>query len=251
MKLITMGTSHGDPTAIRFSSSNTLEINDAIYIIEAGVPVNALYVRKHTHDFSRVRAIFITHMHDDHIGGLPSFIKSLIKYPKDPQHAHIFLPEEVEAPLRAWLAAMHLTDFDHLITFHKVNEGMVYQDENVKVAAFGTNHIHTQGDPITFSYLFEAEGKRFVYTGDLDRDFSDFPVRAIGCGVDLCACECTHYDVNVAVDRLKDLPINTLLFTHIWDSWSLPEGEKKLRELYAESYGDRCLVAHDGDEFVI
>jgi len=251
MKLITMGTSHGDPTAIRFSSSNTLEVAGNIYVIEAGVPANALYVRKHTHDFSKVRAIFITHMHDDHIGGLPSFIKSLIKYPAEGQHTHIFLPEDVEQPLRAWLAAMHLQNFDHLVTFHSVRAGEIYNDGTVKVTAFGTHHIHIEGDPITFSYLFEAEGKKMIYTGDLDRDFSDFPMEAVGEGVDWCVCECTHYDVDVAVERLRKAPIKTLLFTHIWDSWSLPEGERKLLDKYADSYGGRCLVAHDGDEYTL
>ena len=251
MKLTTMGTSHGDPTKSRFSSSNMLSVGDNLYIIECGVPANALFIRKNQNDFSKVRAIFITHMHDDHIGGLPSFIKSLIKYPKGNQHTHIFLPEDVEKQLKGWLEAMHLTDFEHLITFHKVRPGEIYSDGAIRVFAYATNHIHTIGEAITFTYVFEAENKRMVYTGDLDRDFSDFSMEALGNGTDLCVCECTHYDVKLAVAKLKEAPIKTLLFTHIWDSWATPEGEKQLLHYYQDSYGERCFVAHDGDEFVI
>lgn len=251
VKLTTMGTSHGDPTKIRFNTSNTLEVGDNIYLIDAGVPVNALYIRKYSNDFSKVRAIFITHMHDDHVGGLPSFIKSLIKYPSKDQHTHIFLPENAEKQLRSWLLSMHLSNFDNLITFHKVNEGSVYDDGTIKVTAFGTRHIKSEGEPITFGYLFEAEGKRMLYSGDLTMDFSDFPMKALEKGVDLCVCECTHYPIALAVERLAKAKIGRFLFNHVGDRWASCETEGNLTEQFEGKFSGKCAVAHDGDEIII
>lgn len=251
MKLTTMGTSHGDPTLIRFNSSNTLEVGENIYLIDAGVPVNVLFIRKYSNDFSNVRAIFITHMHDDHIGGLPSLIKSLIKYPGKEQHTHIFLPEDAEKQLREWLCAMHISNFDGLITFHKVNEGAVYDDGITKVTAFGTRHIRSVGGPITFAYLFEAEGKKMLYSGDLTMDFSDFPMDALDDGVDLCVCECTHYPVALAVERLSWKKVGRLLFNHVGDRWASCETESNLTGQFEGKFPGKCSVAHDGDEIII
>lgn len=251
MKLITLGTSHGDPTDIRFNSSNLLEVENNQYIIDAGVPVNALFIKKNTNKFSRVKAIFITHMHDDHVGGLPSFIKSLIKYPAGNQHTDIFLPEDAEKEIRAWLGAMHLSGFDKLLTFHKVKEGFVYDDGVVKVTAYGTKHIPSDGEPITFSYVFEHAGKRMLYTGDLAMDFEDFPERAIEDGLNLCVCECTHYPSALAVEKLSRDDVMQIVFNHVGGRWSTPEGEKRLLRQFEGRYNGICSVAHDGDEFEI
>lgn len=251
MKLTTMGTSHGDPTYIRYNSSNTLEIGDDIFIIDAGVPVNALFIRKFGNDFSNVKAVFITHMHDDHVGGLPSFIKSLIKYPGKNQHTHIYLPEDKEKEIKIWLRAMHLENFDHLVTFHKVKEGIIYDDGTTKVTAFGTRHIKTDGEPITFSYLFEAENKKMLYSGDLSMDFSDFPMAALNEGVDLCVCECTHYPVALAVEKLCQKKIGRFLFNHVGDRWASDETEENLVGQFTGKFSGECSVAHDGDEIEI
>lgn len=45
MKIKTLGTSHDDPTKTRFNSSNLVEESGNYYIIDAGVPVDALLVR--------------------------------------------------------------------------------------------------------------------------------------------------------------------------------------------------------------
>lgn len=46
MKLITLGTSHGDPVLTRFNSSSVLRTAQGDYIFESGAPVNALLIRK-------------------------------------------------------------------------------------------------------------------------------------------------------------------------------------------------------------
>jgi len=252
MKLTTLGTSHGNPTKERFNSCNTLEINENFYVIDAGVPVNSLFVRAFEHDFSKIRAVFITHMHDDHIGGLPSFIKSLIKYPQEGQYTHIFLPEDVEKPLIEWLKAMHLSGFEKWIKFHITQEGLLYKDDALEVQAIGTRHITTEdGSYITFAYRFEAEGKSLFYSGDLADDFSDFPVQDIlDKGADLCVCECTHYKRDIGARVMKGLPIKQLVFNHVWDDKVTEEQARYWLSAFEEA-GFVCNIAHDGDVYEI
>ena len=65
MKIITLGTSHGDPTVTRFNSSTLFQIGTADYLVDAGAPVNALLIRRNI-PLSALRAVFITHQHEDH-----------------------------------------------------------------------------------------------------------------------------------------------------------------------------------------
>ena len=45
-RIITLGTSHGDPTWCRFNSSTLLQVCGKSYLIDAGAPVNALMIRQ-------------------------------------------------------------------------------------------------------------------------------------------------------------------------------------------------------------
>ena len=81
MRIYTLGTSHGNSTHSRFNSSTAYETNGVLYLVDAGAPVEALLRRKGL--FCRdVRAVFVTHMHDDHAGGLSGLSKQVIKYPE-------------------------------------------------------------------------------------------------------------------------------------------------------------------------
>lgn len=252
MKLTTLGTSHGNPTKQRFNSSNTLEINGNFYVIDTGAPANALFIRKFKHDFSKVRAIFITHAHEDHIAGLPSFIKSLLKYPKEGQITDVFLPEAVQKPLVAWLEAMHLAEIEQWIRFHVVKEGLIYKNDDLEVHAIGTKHIVSEdGSYISFAYRFEAQGKSLFYTGDMAHDFSDFPAKDIAeKGADLCVCEATHYKREEGVVAMRGLPIKRLVFNHVWDDKVTEEQERYWLSAF-EAEGFVCNIAHDGDVYEI
>ena len=64
MKIITLGTSHGDSTPTRFNSSTLYETDGVLYLVDVGAPAEASLKRK-GYSCSDVRAAFITHMHDD------------------------------------------------------------------------------------------------------------------------------------------------------------------------------------------
>ena len=93
VKIITLGTSHGDPTVERFNCSTLLDIPDyGGILIDAGTPVLGLLIRKN-YPLENLRAVFITHMHQDHFGGLPDILKYWVKRLPADRKLKIFLPE--------------------------------------------------------------------------------------------------------------------------------------------------------------
>ena len=251
MIVTTLGTSHGDHTYCRFNSSTLIEVGEQLYLIDAGAPVEALLIRKQKR-FSALQGIFITHMHGDHIGGLPGLIKLLLKYEEPGQHTDIFLPDADGVPaLTAWLQAMYLDLAVPAIDVDITAEGAVYSDAAVQISAVGTQHIQRRimDQPLSFAYIIDAEGKRIVYTGDVHSDFSDFPSIARHEPCDLCVCEATHYDMAAALPILADCPIGKLVFNHIGNQWH-GDGEQRLQKM-VDQLPFPCAIAHDGNEFEV
>lgn len=249
MKITTLGTSHGNHTYCRFNSSTLLEVGENAYLIDAGVPVDALLTRRRT-DFNSIKGIFITHMHGDHAAGLPNMIKYIEKFAKEGRDtASFFLPEEEAIePLSAWCRALHLTCPSPLFTLNATHSGPVYEDENISVIAHRTKHLPMSGiDRPSFGYQVKCEGKNILFTGDLDRWFSDFPEVALKEEFDMIFCEATHYPPEKAVPVLMQTKTKALTFYHIHDPWH-GDGEQKLLDYYRE-LPFPVKVAHDGDEF--
>jgi ribonuclease BN (tRNA processing enzyme) len=250
VKIITLGTSHGDPTYSRFNSSTVFEIKNALYLIDAGAPVNALMIR-HGLTLRNLKSIFITHMHEDHVGGLPGMIKSLVKYPQTGQHTDVFLPETTAInALMGWMKAMHRMWDDKLLMFKTTKPGLIFSDENIQVSALTTKHLENEQQSFpSFAYQFDIGDKKIIHTGDLKHDFSDFPVVAMKNPSDLCICECTHFDMSVAKRILSKCLAKRMIFNHVADSWH-GDGEKKFLEIIKD-LPFPCVIAHDGDKFEI
>ena len=245
MRLTTLGTSHGDPTYCRFNSSNLVESGGYSYLIDVGEPVAALLVRAKK-DFNALKAVFITHMDDDHVDGITSLIKMLIKHSQAGNCTKIFMPEEIAIPpLEAWLKVLRIVWPSPVVLLKTVKPGLVYRDGVIEVEAVPTEHLRHPEHPVSFAYIVRSEGKTVVFTGDLRADFSDFPV----CACDLCVCEATHYAPETAVPILKSAPIKRLIVSHIGNEWH-GAGEADLRRWLA-GLPYPAEIAHDGRAFEI
>lgn len=259
MKIITLGTSHGDSTLTRFNSSTLYETGGTLYLVDVGAPAEAL-LKRQGYSCGDIRAAFITHMHDDHAGGLTGLLKQITKYGQGRRFKFsLFLPEEKAiSALQNWFSALHEEASSPLLEYNAVNDGQIYEDENLSVSAIRTAHLRTlgrtKGEPCSFAYVlhFKKENKTVLHSGDLCADFSDFPKISTEKYFDVCLCEATHYQPESAAPILNSAKFGRLIFIHIANCWHdcIPGafGEKALLS-HSNSYPYPVEIAHAGDVF--
>ena len=211
MRIVFFGSSHGVPEANRRCSSALIEVGENRYFIDMGTQsIEQLITRRMPID--SVKGIFFTHMHGDHTNGLISFVDLCSWYFKTPDPA-IFLPEPVDdavAAMTAWLKCngTNMRPF----RFTPVKEGLLYEDESIRVTAFRTRH-----NQMSHAYLIEAEGRRVLFSGDLCHKGpeEDFPVSVFEKPLDLAICEVAHFPATKYLPLFENQPnLKKLCFNH-------------------------------------
>ena len=235
MKITFLGASHGVPEPNRKCSCTMIEVQGRYYFIDMGIMAQQELVN-HGIAMDDVKGIFVTHMHGDHVGGLPSFLDLLTWYYKTPNPV-ICLPQtECVDVIRAWLKQLSV-DMKEL-EFKAITPGVIYDDGFLKVTAIPTEHC-----PLSYAFLLEAEGKEVLFTGDLKHPTVDFPEIATKQHIDLVVAESAHFPVESYQAVLKDCDISRLCINHY--SLKQTPGFLDLREALAPV---PVFFAHDGLE---
>ena len=250
MRVETMGTGHGDPSATRYHSSSLITVGGVRYLVDAGEPADTLLWRRGLKS-SELSAIFITHMHCDHAGSLPELIKTALKYPNQQNRPlTVCLPEAAAIePLAKWLQAMSLGYPSERIVLRPYKAGEFYEDGLLRVTAYPTRHLAAlDGSHGSYALRLETAEASAVFTGDLRNDASDFPLTAFAENCDIAFCELAHYDPFALIDIFKQLPVNQLVFQHILDCWDTPEGLRKINSLLS-SLPFHAEIAQDGSVY--
>lgn len=262
VRIHTLGTSHGDSTYCRFNSSTCYETTEGtLYMLDCGAPAETL-LRRNGLELKNVKALFITHMHDDHVGGMTGLLKEMIKYSYGRNYpVDVFFPEVgAKEAFSAWFRAEHLDPDSEHFSYHVTEQGEIYEDDELRVSAINTRHLHYHGQYVSFAYAleFKKENVTVLHTGDLHHTFTDFPQIACEKHFDVCLTEATHHDPKNAAEILKNAKIDGLILIHIGNRWhnvfdGVTEtrlGENILLDYYKELPFD-VTIAHDGDTFNI
>ena len=251
MKITLLGTSHGDPTSSRLQSASVIETGDRRYLIDAGEGISTTLIRRGTGP-ETVDAVFITHMHLDHTGGLPELLELALKYrSRRPElKLPVFLPEARAGEImKKWLEANYMRD-PGANEIRVYSEGTVFDDGVLRVEAFPTRHLAwSSGVPDAKSYGFRitSGGKRVFFTGDLVGDFSDFPFEAAS-GCDALISELVHFSPEAARERMRGLTVGRLIFNHLGNRWQTEEGASTVLKLFSDA-GFPVTVGSDGFAF--
>lgn len=219
MRLILLGTKGGPSVRSvgMLPSSNALVIDSHVYVIDAGYGTTHRLVQKEL-ALPAIRAIFVTHHHSDHnleVGTLlyNAWVNSATR------EIGVFGPEGIERLVSASFEANALdietriadegrSDPRELVRTRTYREGLVMEDEQVRVTALRNHH-----PPIVESYALKFEiagGKTIVFSGDT----TYFPpLAAFANGCDYLVHEVMY---GPALDRLVKLnPAVRTLMEHL------------------------------------
>ena len=183
-RLVVLGTGMPLPNPYRSGPAYAVVANNQPYLVDAGEGIWRSLARAaliHGDEINMALApvklnyLFVTHLHEDHTVGIPSLILNPFKL-NIPAPKAIYGPEGidemVEHILAAWkidIAAELSDGYDPIgaqATGHNIDvdqQGLIYQDDNVKVEAFRTIHGPLKD---TFAYRFTTPDRVITFTGD-------------------------------------------------------------------------------------
>ena len=241
MKLTFLGTSHGVPAKDRFCSSIMLESGGSFYFIDAGAPVMDLLLRndKTVADF---RALFTTHAHMDHTVGMLGLIGLMNWFYKDSTGEFFITKQEQIDATKQWLEVTGSGAIDESrLHFHVPTEGLVYEDENIKVEYIPTMHMEH-----SYAILVTEGDKRVLFGGDFSYKLKkkDVP-EIIKEELDAFVCELAHFDIEMFAPYLDTCRAKKLFFVHA------KQKHYEGAEAAKGRYPFEILTPADGDSFEI
>lgn len=242
-----VGTSHGVPDTDRYCTSFLLTVGDRRYFIDGGAPT-ADYLTRAGIPFSSVKAMFVTHVHSDHmLACLPML--SLINWYYRDAGIDVYFPEKSAVDAVKQLLTLSDCAFcEERVRLHAFDRGFLYDDGTLRLTAIPTAHMAQVGRP-SYAFLVEAAGRRVLFSGDMRADLSDIPEILYREPLDLFITESAHNSVDTLGAKLRDVRVKAraVTVTHIHP---LPE-KRPLLEALARELPFPLTIAHDGETVIL
>ena len=128
------------PTLQHYASSQIVEFRDKCFMIDCGEGTQMQVRHTHIH-FSKIQAVFISHIHGDHCFGLIGMISTFGMLGRTAP-LHIYAPAELESILNAQVE-LFCTGLEYNIVFHAVDTTervVVYEDRSLIVETIPLEH---------------------------------------------------------------------------------------------------------------
>jgi len=197
--------------------------NKCDFLIDCGAS-SLIGQKLHRIALNSIQAIFVTHFHGDHFGGIPFFMLDAQFFSKRTEPLTIVGP----TGLVSWYARVLETAFPglsdtrpkfelSLVELHALEEREI---AGVRVRPHQVQHGNP-GGPF-FAYRFEAEGRTIAYTGDTEWTDELIPAAQ---DADLFIAESyffdkkvkLHLDLDTLVQKLPLVRPRRLVLTHMSD----------------------------------
>ncbi len=267
MRAKVMGTGSGIPTLDHFGESIALSVGGSSYLFDLGEPIGPTIItdavaeyygvrrrrktrerdRQRSLDIYSVRAAFISHLHADHVSGLPMFLQVAHLWQKRDEsfrfqrgnRLEIHLPRMGMDVTREYLELIGLGELRFDLEIKPLRSGRIYRDENVSVTAL--HNGHRLGS--SFSFVAKGKGRTFAYSGDTTlKDLG----KLLRGPVDLLVVECAHFQPEDLFDVLKKADVGKVLIAHLHPGLYGRAGQ--LEKMGRSKVHERVWVAHDGME---
>jgi len=205
----------------RFNTCFHVEADAGCFLIDCGAS-SVIALKQAGTDRNAIGAIFVTHFHGDHFGGVPYFILDAQFFSQRTEPLTIVGP----TGLNDWFERAMETAFPGSANARrKFETRLVEVEPGETVTANGiaaeTTRAHHAPKPGPFlAYRFDVDGKAIAYTGD--GEWVD-GLTAIGRNADLLIAEAYFYDratpfhLNLATlaEHLPEMAPKRLILTHM------------------------------------
>ena len=156
LKLTILGCHSATPRVNAHPTSQYLEINNHFFLIDCGEGTQ-VQLRKFQVKFSKIKRIFISHLHGDHIFGLVGLVSTFRLLNRE-HELHVYGPKGIKELITLQLKLSNSWTHYPLL-FHELTSKeseLIFEDDKVEVSTIPLNHrIYTNG------FLFkEKRGER-------------------------------------------------------------------------------------------
>jgi ribonuclease Z len=252
-----IGTSSGKTSLNRFHSSILVSIENYGLLVDAGDGISRALL-SHNINFKEINGIIFTHLHPDHFSGMPALIVQM-KMNSRNKPLEIFIHHSLENVVKDTLLHSYLLpermNFEIRYKTFGDNE-QTKISKNFSVLARKNSHLReleqyqSNYSAISFysaSLLFEADGKKIVYTSDIGSTEDLYLFKETVS--DIYIMETTHLPISSLADAIQIIKAGRILFTHFSDE-DIPKLNEIMATLPANLKG-KAFLAPDSKSFEI
>jgi len=167
-----LGSGAATPTSQRYPTAQALNINEQVFLIDCAEGTQ-MRLRRFKIKLHRIKAVFISHLHGDHVYGLSGLLSSLSMLDRK-EPLDLFVPPYLEK----WFTeqSKYFNTLGFSLCFHTLNAKepeIIYENKQITVTCFPLKHCI----PV-WGFLFREKEKLLNIRKDMI-DFYHVPIRDI------------------------------------------------------------------------
>jgi len=147
IRIVVLGSGGAVPSPVRNLPSIAIRYAGDVYLFDCAEGTQR-QMMKYKISYAKVKCIFISHIHPDHILGIPGLVYTL-KMMERKEKLYIFGPKGTEKRIRELVG--NNVEF---LEVKDIDENFEYEITDAKIKAFKTNHTQ-----YSLGYIFEENSK--------------------------------------------------------------------------------------------